>query len=128
MNIIISGASDKPIYQQIFEQLSAQIIRGDLAPGTALPPIRTVAKELRISVITVKKAWEELDRLGYIYSMVGRGTFVADLSTGELDSTRLELLDEKMKRDIAYYKELGLSEKEIIQSVKKHYHSMGQED
>jgi DNA-binding transcriptional regulator YhcF (GntR family) len=55
MNIIISGASDKPIYQQIFEQLSAQIIRGDLAPGTALPPIRTVAKELRISVITVKK-------------------------------------------------------------------------
>jgi GntR family transcriptional regulator len=48
-------------------------------------------------VITVKKAWEELDRLGYIYSMVGRGTFVADLSTGELDSTRLELLDEKIE-------------------------------
>ena len=80
INIIISGTSDKPIYQQIFDQLGAQIIRGELAPGTMLPPIRTVAKELRISVITVKKAWEMLEQLGFIYSMVGRGCFVAELS------------------------------------------------
>ncbi len=121
INIIISGTSGKPIYQQIFDQVSAQIIRGELAPGELLPPIRTVAKELRISVITVKKAWEELERLGFIYSMVGRGCFVADLSARDIAGKCGALLDEKMAKDIAYYRELGLSEKDIIEAVKKHY-------
>jgi len=121
MNIIISGALGKPIYRQIFEQVSAQIIRGELKPGELLPPIRTVAKELRISVITVKKAWEELERLGFIYSMVGRGCFVAGLSAREIADKCGALLDEKMIKDIAYYRGLGLSEEDIIRSVKKHY-------
>ena len=60
MDIVISNTSGDPIYQQIFEQISAQIINGLLTSDTCLPPIRTVAKELRISVITVKRAWEEL--------------------------------------------------------------------
>ncbi|MDX1358209.1 MAG: GntR family transcriptional regulator, partial [Clostridia bacterium] len=59
MDIVISNTSDKPIYRQLFEQISAQIIKGQLSGGEGLPPIRTVAKELRISIITVKKAWEE---------------------------------------------------------------------
>lgn len=121
MNIIISKTSDKPIYQQIFDQLSAQIIRGELAPGAMLPPIRTAAKELRISVITVKKAWEELERLGFIDTMVGRGCFISDLTARDLKGKRRELLDEKMAKDIAYYKDFGLSEEEIIQAVKRHY-------
>ena len=121
MNIVISGASDKPIYQQIFDQVSGQIVRGELAPGAMLPPIRTVAKELRISVITIKKAWEELERLGFIYTMVGRGCFVADLSAGDLMGKRSALLEEKIDKDIAYYKSLGLTLDEIIEAVRKYY-------
>jgi GntR family transcriptional regulator len=121
MDVIISGSSDKPIYQQIFDQLSAQIIRGDMDGGAMLPPIRTVAKELRISVITVKKAWEELEQAGLIYSMVGRGCFVAELSERELSEKRSSILHKKMDKDIDFYKELGLSEKEIIDAIKKRY-------
>ena len=121
MNILISNASHKPIYQQIFDQVSAQIIRGDLEPGTMLPPIRTAAKELHISVITVKKAWEELERLGFIDTMVGRGCFVADLTSLDLEEKLSGLLDEKMKSDIAYFKTLGLSKEEVIEAIRKHY-------
>lgn len=121
MDIVISGASEKPIYQQIFDQVSGQIVRGELEPGTMLPPIRTVAKELRISVITIKKAWEELERLGFIYTMVGRGCFVADLTAGELMGKRSALMEEKMEKDMEYYKSLGLSEEEIVGAVKKYY-------
>ena len=85
MNLTISATCEKPIYQQLFEQISAQIVRGELPGGTCLPPIRTVAKELRISVITVKKAWEELERQGLIVSITGKGCFVAEIHAGELD-------------------------------------------
>ncbi|MFO7611478.1 MAG: GntR family transcriptional regulator [Clostridia bacterium] len=121
INIVISGVSEKPIYQQMFEQLSGQIIQGELTPGAMLPPIRTVAKELRISVITIKKAWEELERFGFIYTMVGRGCFVADLSAKELLNKRSALITEKLEKDMAYYKSLGFSLEEIIEAVKKHY-------
>ena len=121
MELVISGASDKPIYQQIFDQVSGQIVRGELAPGTMLPPIRTVAKELRISVITIKKAWEELEHQGFIYTMVGRGCFVADLSAGDIEGKRSALLEEKMEKDIEYYKSLGLTLEEIIEAVRKYY-------
>lgn len=121
MDIVISNTSDKPIYQQIFDQISSQIIKGELNRNFRLPPIRTVAKELRVSIITIKKAWEELERQGFIYSMVGRGCFVADLSTGALVSKRKELIKKKMLKDIEYYKELGLSLEDIIKSVKSLY-------
>ena len=121
MNIVISGASPKPIYQQLFDQVSSQIIRGELAPDAGLPPIRTVAKELRISVITVKKAWEELERQGFIYTVVGRGCFVADLSSGDITGIRDAMIDKKMAKDVAYYKELGLTLGDILARIKKHY-------
>lgn len=121
MDIIISNISDKPIYQQIFDQISSQIIKGELNRNFRLPPIRTVAKELRVSIITIKKAWEELERQGFIYSMVGRGCFVADLSAGDLVYKRKELIKKKMLKDIEYYKELGLSLSDIIKSIKSLY-------
>jgi len=121
MDIVISTSSDKPIYQQMIDQISSQIIKGELASGAALPPIRTVAKELRISIITVKKAWEELERLGFIHSMVGRGCFVAELSRDVLEEKRSELMSRKMRKDIEYYKKLGLSQKEIIDSIRSLY-------
>lgn len=121
MNIVLSTTSGKPIYQQIFEQISAQILTGELIRDESLPPIRTVAKELRISVITVKKAWEELERMGFIYSMVGRGCFIAPLRPDELASKRIELANEKMKKDIEYYRGLGLSAEDIMEMIKKGY-------
>jgi GntR family transcriptional regulator len=123
MDIVLSGASGKPIYQQLFEQISAQILKGELARDYCLPPIRTVAKELRISVITVKKAWEELERQGFIYSMVGKGCFVAPLKQADLESKRNELVIEKLKKDISYYKELGLSLRKLLELIRGHYDS-----
>lgn len=121
INIVISNSSDKPIYQQIYEQLSSQIMKGELKSDFCLPPIRTVAKELRISVITVKKAWEELERQGFIYTMVGKGCFVAPLETRELSSKRDEIVKDKIIKDIDYYKALGLSLDELISMIKRHF-------
>ncbi len=121
MNIVINNTSDKPIYQQIFEQISSQIIKGELKRDYCLPPIRTVAKELRISVITIKKAWEELERGGFIYTMAGKGCFVAPLQPHDLDSKRSGMAEEKIKKDIEYYKSLGLSLEEVIDMITRHY-------
>ncbi len=121
MDIVILGTSDKPIYQQLFEQISAQIIKGQLKEGLCLPPIRTVARELQISVITVKKAWEELERAGFIVTTVGKGCFVARLSAVDLSDKRTEMALEKLKKDIEYYKTLGLDVEELIELIRLYY-------
>lgn len=123
LDIVISSISDKPIYQQLFDQLSSQIILGGLREGYCLPPIRTVAKELQISVITVKKAWEELERAGLIHSMVGRGCFVAPLSSYERLDKRNEIALSKLKKDVEFYKSLGISENEIVALIRAFYRS-----
>ncbi len=121
MNIIISNTSDKPIYQQIFEQVSAQILKGELKSGYCLPPIRTAALELRVSIITVKKAWEELERQGLIYSMVGRGCFVADLTQTDAASKRDQLVNDKLTKEMKYYQELGITLEEMTERIRKIY-------
>ena len=77
MNIIISNSSGVPIYEQICSQIKAQIVSGELREGELLPSIRLLAKELRISVITTKRAYEELEREGYIYTLAGKGCYVS---------------------------------------------------
>lgn len=121
MEIVISGTSDKPIYQQLFEQISAQIIKGELQENFCLPPIRTVAKELRISVIPVKKAWEDLERAGLIVTMVGKGCFVAPLKAAERSGKREEMALERLKKDIEYYKTLGMSAEEMVELIRLYY-------
>lgn len=121
MKVIIASGADTPIYQQIFEQVSAQILNGDLPRDFCLPPIRTVAKELRISVITVKRAWEELERAGFIYTMVGKGCFVAPLDPQMLDVKKEVLVGDRLKKEIQYDKKLGLSLEELLALVKKYY-------
>ncbi len=76
MDIIITNQSDRPIYEQIIDQIKAQIMNGELKEGDALPSMRLLAKELRISIITTKRAYEELEREGYIESYTGKGSFV----------------------------------------------------
>lgn len=77
MNIILSNANQQPIYEQIYHQIRDQILNGTLPPDTALPSIRNLAKDLRISVITTKRAYEELERGGYIVTVAGKGCFVS---------------------------------------------------
>ncbi|MBR6102999.1 MAG: GntR family transcriptional regulator [Ruminococcus sp.] len=76
MDIIISNSSGEPIYEQIVSQIKAQIMSGELAEGDALPSMRALAQSLRISVITTKRAYEELEREGFIISQTGKGSFV----------------------------------------------------
>ena len=121
LDLVVSTASDKPIYQQLFDQLSSQIILGQLPEGFCLPPIRTVAKELQISVITVKKAWEDLERAGLIHSMVGRGCFVAPMSSYERLDKRNEIALGKLKKDVEFYKSLGIGEDEIVSLIRAFY-------
>ena len=121
MDIVISPRSDKPIYAQIVEQISAQIIQGELPGGTALPPIRTVARQLEVSVITVKKAWEELVRQGLVNATVGKGTFVADHRPAELSDRRETMALERLVKDLEYYRGLGLSQAEFIGLVRRSY-------
>ena len=109
MDVILSPASDTPIYAQIAEQVAAQILRGDLAGGATLPPIRTVARQLEVSVITIKKAWEELERAGFIYAQVGKGSFVADHPPAALTDKRTSLALSRLGKDLPYYQELGLT-------------------
>ncbi|MFD2114305.1 GntR family transcriptional regulator [Paenibacillus yanchengensis] len=121
MNIAISNTTDKPIYQQIFEQISAQILKGELKNGFSLPPIRQAATELRVSIITVKKAWEELERLGLIYTVTGKGCFVADLSPKKILNKRKEMLLKQMVIDTSYYKSFGLTLDEVYELLKEIY-------
>lgn len=92
MNILISNSSGKPIYEQIVSQIKALIISGELDEGDTLPSMRLLAKELRISVITTKRAYEELEREGFIVSVTGKGSFVA--------SKNVELIKEQQLREI----------------------------
>ena len=121
MNIAISNTSEKPIYQQLFEQISAQILKGELESGFSLPPIRQAATELRVSIITVKKAWEELERCGLIYTITGKGCFVTELSSGEMLQKRNEMILKQMVIDTSYYKSFGLSIEEVFELLQKVY-------
>lgn len=81
MDIIISNSSGVPIYEQIREQIKNQIIAGDLTEGAALPSMRVLAKELKVSIITTKRAYEDLEKDGFIYSIMGKGSFVKGISS-----------------------------------------------
>ena len=92
MNIIISNSSEQPIYEQITDQIKNKILCGKLKAGDALPSMRALARDLHISVITTKRAYEELERSGFINTVVGRGSFVAQ--------TNVELMKEEHYRKI----------------------------
>lgn len=80
MDIIISNSSGVPIYEQIKEQIKSQIMTGNLVEGEALPSMRVLAKELKISIITTKRAYEDLEKDGFIYSIIGKGSFVKGIN------------------------------------------------
>ncbi len=115
MNIILSNTSQEPIYEQIYKQIRKAIICGDLAPGELLPSIRSLARELQISVITTKRAYEELERDGYIQSVAGKGSYVAPQNQELLQEKRRHLAEEKMASFVEEARLLGMSLEELHQ-------------
>lgn len=95
MKLIIRNNSPTPIYQQIKNTITSQILSGELAEGEALPSIRQLAAEIQISVMTIKKAYDELEKEGYLQSRQGKGTFVAPKN--------MELIREQKQREIESY-------------------------
>ena len=109
------------VRQQIYEQISVQILGGELESGYSLPPIRQAATELQVSIITVKKAWEELERSGLIYTITGKGCFVANLSSADILHKRNEMILQRMVVDVSYYKSFGLTLEEVYELMKEVY-------
>ena len=121
MNLSVKDSAGTPLYRQIYDGVARPVINRELSPGEALPPIRTAAEELRVSVISVKRAWEELERDGFIITAVGRGSFVAELSKEELAKKRAALMKERLYEGIGFCKSLGASEEEIQKVIKELY-------
>lgn len=113
MRIIISNSTKEPIYEQIYQQIKQQILKGDLKEGQDLPSMRQLAKDLQISVITTKRAYEELEKGGFIYSIVGKGSFVAEQNLELVRERKLNAIEEKFVEIVENAKEIGLSLSEL---------------
>lgn len=113
MTIIIDNKSGIPIYDQIYSQIKAQIIGDTLRQDEALPSIRSLAKDLRISVITTKRAYDELEAEGFIYTLPGKGSFVAPKNTELLREENLRRIEEHMRGISALAAQSGLTRQEL---------------
>ncbi|MBP2241576.1 GntR family transcriptional regulator [Cytobacillus eiseniae] len=118
MQIIISNGSKEPIYEQITSQIKSLILTGDLQEGEAIPSMRKLAKDLQISVITTKRAYEELEKAGFIYSIVGKGSFVAEQNLEVIREKKLKVIEEQLSAVITNGREMGLSLDELQQLMK----------
>lgn len=118
MNIIVSTSSKEPIYEQIKLQVQRSILSGELHEGDPLPSIRALAKDLRVSVITTKKAYEKLEREKLITSHVGKGSFVAEHSDKLLAEKRRHLIERQLYDVIRESRKLGINESELQEIFK----------
>lgn len=121
MEIHISNASNEPIYQQIVSQIQKMILSGALQPGEALPSMRLLAKELRISIITTKRAYEELEAAGFLENVPGKGCFVTAQSDEMLHETRLHMAGEHLRRAVDVAKAGSISLLELQEMTELYY-------
>ncbi len=115
MYIFIDNKSGAPIYDQIYTQIKAQIINGTLQEDDALPSIRNLAKDLRISVITTKRAYDELEREGFIYTIAGKGCFVAPKNVELLREENLKKIEDYMQKIAQLAASCNLSREDLIE-------------
>lgn len=113
MDIILSNSSGKPIYEQIADQVREQILSGALSAGDALPSMRVLAKELRISVITTKRAYEELERDGFLDNVPGKGCFVAPQNRELLREAQLRRAEEFLAQAVEEARKGGVTLEEL---------------
>ncbi len=121
MNIIISNASDKPIYEQITAQIKRMIISGELPEGTALPSMRLLAKELRISVITTKRAYTDLEHDGFIETVTGKGSFVAGSNLEIIKEEQMRLCEEHLQQAVDIAAQSGITYEELRETLELLY-------
>ena len=119
MDIILSNSSDKPIYEQISSQVKAQILSGALAAGAKLPSIRALASDLGVSVITTKRAYADLEQLGFICTVQGKGCFVAEVADREM--LRARLAADSVRNTVFCCKSLGYTAEEVTDLVTNAY-------
>ena len=113
MELIIRNVTNQPIYDQIYSQIKTQIITGQLRPGEALPSIRALAKDLKISVITTKRAYDELEAEGLIDTVAGKGCFVAEKNLDLIREQQLRELESHLSAAAALAKSCGLTRREL---------------
>lgn len=113
MNIIISNSSDLPIYEQIKEQIKNKIVSNELKTGEVLPSIRSLAKDLRISVITTKNAYEELEREGYVETIPGKGTYIANKNIELIREEQLQKIESLMDTAVSIAKISKISKEDL---------------
>ncbi|CEI72909.1 MULTISPECIES: GntR family transcriptional regulator [Romboutsia] len=121
MNINISNTSTIPLYEQIKSQIQNQILDSTLKPGEGLPSIRNFAKELKVSIITIKRAYEELEKEGFIETVTGRGTFVSTKNTDRLREIALYEIENKLEDIIRQVKSVGITLEEGLEIFKSIY-------
>ena|SRR5690606_18423015 len=113
MQILISNQSKEPIYKQIYDQIKKQILTNELKAGEMLPSMRQLAKDLNISVITTKRAYEELENDGFIYSIVGKGSFVCEQNNEMILERKMKVIEEQLLSAIQNSKEVGIELEEL---------------
>lgn len=121
MDIIISNSSGKPIYEQITTQIKNMILNGTLKPGDSLPSMRLLAKELHISLITTKRAYEDLEKEGFIISVVGKGSFVKETDVELVREERLRRIETYLEQAVDIAKQSGIEMEELIQILRLLY-------
>ena len=114
MTILLDNQRGDPIYRQIAEQIKAQILSGALQPDTALPSIRNLAKDLRISVITTKRAYDELEQGGFVYTIAGKGCFVAPLNLELVKEENLKKIESHLQEAARLATACQLSGEELL--------------
>lgn len=118
MELIIRNTTNQPIYDQIYSQIKAQIISGELQEHEALPSIRNLAKDLRISVITTKRAYDELEKEGFIYTIAAKGCFVAPKNVELLREETLKAIENHIDQIVRLSQSVGLNRQEVLDMVK----------
>lgn len=121
MDILIRNTGDTPIYEQIVQQIKQLILRGELAEGTPLPSMRLLAKELRISVITTKRAYEELEREGFITTVTGKGSFVAGKDMELVREEYLRRIEDLLGQSVDLAKEGNIPFEQILEMLQLLY-------
>ena len=117
MRVIISNSSPDPIYEQITRQVKAQIISGELAEGLLLPSIRRLAHDLQISVITTKRAYDELEKEGFINTVGGKAPYVAVQNPERLREKKMKIVEEKLAQAVDEAKLMGIGEDQIVRML-----------
>ena len=121
MNILISNSSTQPIYEQIADQIKDQIMKGELTESEPLPSIRSLARDLHISVITTKRAYDELEKDGFLVTVAGKGSYVAAQNKQLLRENRIKIVEEKLTEAVLAAKSADLSFAELEEMLRFFY-------